>query len=281
LKRVAPDESSTGRVRVERILGHPVHPVSKAQAVEAVVRRAGGQPGAYVCLTNAHTTVESQRSPALRAAVEDAYLSVPDGMPLAWIMRRRGHRHTEKVTGIEYIPMVARRGVDLGLRHFFYGGAQGVADRAGRSLERLVPGVRVVGSFSPPFAEPHRWAPDDLERDLLHTKPHILWVGLGAPKQELWMARMAGELGVPVMIGVGAAFDYLAGTKAAAPTLLRHSGFEWLFRLAVEPKRLWRRYLIGNTEFLWLVARERLVGMSPRHDRRSPPGRDGDGEGPR
>ena len=110
-------------------------------------------------------------------------------------------------------------------------------------------------------------------------KPHILWVGLGAPKQELWMARMAGELSVPVMIGVGAAFDYLAGTKPYAPALLRHTGFEWLFRLAVEPRRLWRRYLIGNSTFLWLVARERLVGCPPSTRREADlRGRDGDGE---
>jgi N-acetylglucosaminyldiphosphoundecaprenol N-acetyl-beta-D-mannosaminyltransferase len=278
LKRVAAKEPTTGRIRVERVLGHPVHPVSRAMAVEAVVRRAGGQPGAYVCLTNAHTTVESQRSPALRAAVEDAYLSVPDGMPLAWILRRRGHRRTEKVTDIEYIPMVASRGLDLGLRHFFYGAAPGVAAQAGTHLEHLVPGVQVVGAASPAFVRTHEWATDELERELRRTKPHILWVGLGAPKQELWMARMASELSVPVMIGVGAAFDYLAGTKPYAPALLRHTGFEWLFRLAVEPRRLWRRYLIGNSTFLWLVARERLAGMSPRHAGGRPPGRDGDGE---
>jgi len=264
--RVAPKGNGIESIEVEHILGHPVHPVSKAQAVEAVVRRAGGQPGAYVCLTNTHTTVESQGSPALRAAVEDAYLSVPDGMPLAWILRRRGHPRTEKVTGIEYIPLVAWRGLDVGLRHFFYGGAPGVAVRAASHLEELVPGVQVVGVGSPPFAETHGWATDDLEEELHRTKPHVLWVGLGAPKQELWMARMAGELGIPVMIGVGAAFDYLAGTKPAAPAFLRHAGFEWLFRLAVEPRRLWRRYLIGNTTFLWLLARERLIGLS--HHRR-------------
>jgi N-acetylglucosaminyldiphosphoundecaprenol N-acetyl-beta-D-mannosaminyltransferase len=246
-------------VRVERILGHPVHPVSKAQAVEAVVRRAGGQPGAYVCLTNAHTTVESQRSPALRAAVEDAYLSVPDGMPLAWIMRRRGHRHTEKVTGIEYIPLVASRGRDLGLRHFFYGGPPGVAVRAGLHLEDLVPGVHVVGAASPPFADVHGgWATEDLERELRRTQPNILWVGLGAPKQELWMSQVACRLTVPVMIGVGAAFDYLAGTKRAAPTFLRHVGLEWLFRLAVEPRRLFRRYAVGNAVFVELLLRDAL-----------------------
>jgi N-acetylglucosaminyldiphosphoundecaprenol N-acetyl-beta-D-mannosaminyltransferase len=255
---------STGRPRGERVLGQRVDPVTKAQAADAVVRRAlAGEPGAYVCLTNVHTTVESQQSAELRAAVDDAFLSVPDGMPLAWILRHRGHVETEKVTGIEFIPLVASRGLEMDIRHFFYGGAPGVAVRAGLRLAHLVPGVQVVGAASPPFADSHGgWEVEDLERELSRTRPHILWVGLGAPKQELWMARMAGTLSVPVMVGVGAAFDYLAGTKPAAPTAIRHVGLEWLFRLAVEPKRLWRRYLVGNVTFLWLLARERLVGPS-------------------
>jgi N-acetylglucosaminyldiphosphoundecaprenol N-acetyl-beta-D-mannosaminyltransferase len=245
---------------VERILGHRVDPVSKAHAAEAVIQRAvSGEPGAYVCLTNVHTTVESQRSAALRSAADGAFLSVPDGMPLAWILRRRGHVDTEKVTGIEYVPLVASRGLELGLRHFFYGGAAGVAVRAGLRLADLVPGAQVVGAASPPFAETHGgWATADLQRELRRTKPHVLWVGLGAPKQELWMAEMAGTLDVPVMIGVGAAFDYLAGTKRAAPRVLRHIGLEWLFRLAVEPRRLWRRYAVGNALFLRLLLRDAL-----------------------
>ena len=243
----------------ERVLGQRVDPVSKAQAAEAVVERAFvPKPGAYVCLTNVHTTVESQRSPALRAAVDHAFLSVPDGMPLTWILRRRGHGHTEKVTGIEYIPLVASKGVDLGLRHFFYGGAPGIAVRAGLRLVDLVPGAKVVGAASPPFAQTPGWTTEDLQQQLRRTRPHILWVGLGAPKQELWMAARAGELSVPVMIGVGAAFDYLSGAKAHAPTFLRHVGLEWLFRLAVEPKRLWRRYLLGNSTFVYLLLRDAI-----------------------
>jgi N-acetylglucosaminyldiphosphoundecaprenol N-acetyl-beta-D-mannosaminyltransferase len=249
----------------ERILGQRVDPVSKAQAAEAVVERAvAGKPGAYVCLTNVHTTVEAHRSPPLRAAVDDAFLSVPDGMPLAWILRGRGHRHAEKVTGIELVPMVASAGLKPGLRHFFYGGAPGVASRAGRRLEELVPGAEIVGAASPPFTTVDTFPIEDLQRELESTKPHILWVGLGAPKQELWMAAMAGAVDVPVMVGVGAAFDYLAGTKPPAPAYLRHVGLEWAFRLATEPRRLWRRYLVTNSRFVWLLARERQMRTTGR-----------------
>lgn len=251
---------------VERVLGQRVDPVSKTRAAEAVVERGlTAEPGAYVCLTNVHTTVESQRSAALRTVVDDAFLSVPDGMPLAWILRRRGYVETEKVTGIEFIPLVAAAGLERGLRHFFYGGKPGVAVQAGLRLENLIPGTQVVGAASPPFAEAQGgWPVKELEKELLRTHPHVLWVGLGAPKQELWMAQMAERLSVPVMVGVGAAFDYLAGAKPAAPALLRHVGLEWLFRLAAEPRRLWRRYLVGNTTFLWRLAWERLTtGSGP------------------
>jgi N-acetylglucosaminyldiphosphoundecaprenol N-acetyl-beta-D-mannosaminyltransferase len=260
---VAVQIRSTEHPWSERVIGQRVDPVTKAQAADAVVRRAlTSQPGAYVCLTNVHSTVESQRSAELRAAVDDAFLSVPDGMPLAWILRHRGHVETEKVTGIEFIPLVASRGLEMELRHFFYGGAPGVAVRAGLRLERLIPGVRVVGAAAPPFRDTPGWANEELRDEVRRTRPHVLWVGLGAPKQELWMTQMAGELDVPIMIGVGAAFDYLAGSKPHAPTYLRHVGLEWLFRLAVEPRRLWRRYLVGNVTFLWLLAREGLEGPS-------------------
>jgi N-acetylglucosaminyldiphosphoundecaprenol N-acetyl-beta-D-mannosaminyltransferase len=243
-----------------RVLGVPVNPVGKRDAVRAIVDRAeAAPPGAFVCLTNVHTTVEAQSSSQLRSALEAAFLSVPDGMPLVWILRRRGHRTTEKITGIELVPLVASAGSDRGLRHFLYGGAPGVADRAARRLRELVPGVDVVGTLSPPFASADALDLDQLRRGLETTKPHILWVGLGAPKQELWMASAAGAVDVPLMVGVGAAFDYLAGTKSAAPTFIRHAGLEWLFRLVTEPRRLWRRYLIGNSQFLWFLMRERLT----------------------
>ena len=253
-------QTAVGLPWVERVLGHRVDPVTKAGAAEAVVERAlGGEPGAYVCLTNVHTTVESRRSAALRAAVDGAYLSVPDGISLAWILRRRGHIETEKVTGIEFISGVASTGLDRGVRHFFYGGAPGVAVRAGLRLEELVPGVNIVGAASPPFADAQGgWPVEELEHELRRTRPHVLWIGLGAPKQELLMAELAERVDVPVMVGVGSAFDYLAGAKAASPGPSRHIGLEWLFRLAVGPGRLRPRHLGPNWVFLWLLFRETL-----------------------
>jgi N-acetylglucosaminyldiphosphoundecaprenol N-acetyl-beta-D-mannosaminyltransferase len=251
----------------ERILGVRVDPVTKRDAVGAIVDRAvAGEPGAFVCLTNVHTSVEAQSSPELRSALEAAFLSVPDGMPLVWNLRRRGYRSTEKVTGVELMPMVAAAGVAQGLRHYLYGGPPGVSSEAGRRLQELVPGSEVVGADSPPFVEAADLLIEGLQERLLVAKPHVLWVGLGAPKQELWMARASTTLSAPVIVGVGAAFDYLAGTKPPAPRVLRHVGLEWLFRLAVEPRRLWRRYLVGNSIFLWLLAREWLTRGTRRRD---------------
>ncbi|MGH9890964.1 MAG: WecB/TagA/CpsF family glycosyltransferase [bacterium] len=247
----------------EDVLGHPVDAVSMPVAVQAVIERAlQGTSGGYVCLTNIHTTIESQRAEELRRAAEGAFLSVPDGMPLVWILRRRGHRSTQKVTGIELMPLVAAAGREVGLRHFFYGGAPGVAEAAGRALTSLVPEAHVVGASSPPFTSIDRWPLEELQAQLHETQPHIVWLGLGAPKQEIWMAKVAAELEVPVMIGVGAGLDFLAGVKRAAPRLLSRMGLEWLFRLVSEPRRLWRRYLIGNTRFLYLLARESLARPS-------------------
>jgi N-acetylglucosaminyldiphosphoundecaprenol N-acetyl-beta-D-mannosaminyltransferase len=134
--------------------------------------------------------------------------------------------------------------------------------------------VKVVGALSPPFADIDKWPIDELKAAVRRTKPHILWVGLGAPKQELWMAKMSGALDVPVMLGVGAGIDYLGGAKPSAPTFLRHVGLEWLFRLAMEPRRLWRRYLLGNSAFVYLLGRGVLKRQLERIGSSwTPPGR--------
>jgi N-acetylglucosaminyldiphosphoundecaprenol N-acetyl-beta-D-mannosaminyltransferase len=249
----------------ERILGQPVDTVDVASAVRLVLERAlTGSHGAFVCLTNAHTTVESQRSKSLRAASEAAFLSVPDGMPLVWLLRRRGYERVQKVTGIEYMPLVAAAGLEHGVRHFFLGGGPGVSDAAAHGLQERVPGTQIAGTYSPPFGPVKGWALDDLHAQLQTSRPHIMWVGLGAPKQELWMASVAKDLSVPVMVGVGAAFDFLAGTKRAAPRVTSAMGLEWLFRFLTEPRRLWRRYLLGNSEFVWLLAKDVLRRDAPK-----------------
>ncbi len=272
-------------VEREWILGLPVDAVGKAEATEAVLDRAcDPTPGAYVCLSNAHTTLLSRDIPSFRAAVAGSYLSLPDGMPLAWILRRRGHASTEKVAGPSFMPRVVAAGRDVALRHFLYGWTTRLTQTVADELVVRAPGAQIVGVQAPPFGDaqptsgdgprglapawvdvggPVRdadWQLDALEASIRATRPHILWVGLGAPVQEEWMAMAARRLEVPVMIGVGRAFNNLAGVSRPAPSFAARLGLEWFFVMLSEPGRLWRRYLIGNPRFLFLLARDALEG---------------------
>ncbi len=243
----------------ETVLGHRVDAIDLPEAVEMILHRAmDGEAGAYVCCTNVHATVESQDRPDLQAAADGAFLSVPDGMPLAWILKKRGLR-ADRVAGMELTETIAAAGVPKRLRHFFFGGAPGVAEKAAEALQALAPGMIVTGTYSPPFSEDGSADLADLKAMIAETHPHIIWVGLGCPKQELWMANHAQFLGVPMMVGIGAAFDFLAGDKRRAPRWIQRSGLEWLFRLVSEPRRLWRRYLVGNSRFLYLLLRDWLL----------------------
>jgi N-acetylglucosaminyldiphosphoundecaprenol N-acetyl-beta-D-mannosaminyltransferase len=207
----------------------------------------------YVCVTGVHGTMESQRDAELRRIHNAAGLVTPDGMPLVWLSRALGFRHVRRVYGPDLMRTVCQHSVRQGYRHFFYGGAPGVADKLAGCLQDLFPGIQIAGTYCPPFR------PLTPEEDLAvvaqinMAHPDIVWVGLSTPKQERWMATHVQRLSAPVLIGVGAAFDFLAGVKRQAPRWMQRSGLEWLFRLLLEPRRLWRRYLINNPGFLWLL----------------------------
>jgi N-acetylglucosaminyldiphosphoundecaprenol N-acetyl-beta-D-mannosaminyltransferase len=281
--RVAPNR--------ERILGHPVNALSNSEILALIIDRAlEGTPGAYLCLTNVATTMLSQKSAQLRAGAEGAYISTPDGMPLVWILRHRGYSATEKLTGADLMPLLAEAGRARGLRHYLYGWTTRMSQAAARGLIDAVPGTLVVGTHCPPFVAAQDPLPDDLDvagsdarplapawvsigasvadanweieklqARLDETRPHILWVGLGSPVQEEWMALMAGRLNVPVMIGVGRAFNYAAGALRRCPDWMINTGLEWLYVFLAEPRRLWKRYILGNAHFTYLVARAAIA----------------------
>lgn len=164
----------------------------------------------------------------------------------------------DRVYGPDLMLALCERSLEKGYRHFFYGGAPGVPERLAERLGARFPGLRVVGTFSPPFRPLTLEEDEKVVRMINGASPDILWVGLGAPKQERWMAEHRDRLRVPVMIGVGAAFDFYAGVKRQAPRWMQRAGLEWLFRLCQEPRRLWRRYLLNIPRFLCLVAAQEL-----------------------
>ncbi|MBI5482166.1 MAG: WecB/TagA/CpsF family glycosyltransferase [Deltaproteobacteria bacterium] len=217
----------------------------------------------YVAVANVHMVVEASNDPVFRAVLDGADLVVPDGMPLVWLGRLQGHQLRRRVYGPELMLEFLRRTQGRGYRHFFYGDT---SDVVARMLEKLraSTSVEVAGHCSPPFRpltpEEDRAAVAMINR----SRPDVLWVALGCPKQEQWMHDHRDLVDVPVMVGVGQAFPIIAGELRQAPALLREHGLEWLFRLVHEPGRLWRRYLVGNSEFVMRVLLDEIVGRSSR-----------------
>lgn len=246
----------TGGVRhIPRVdvLGVGVSAINMDDAIDVIDHWITAGERHYVCITGVHGVMESQRDESLRGIHNRAGLVTPDGMPLVWLSRWRGFRNTTRVYGPDLMLAVCERSLATGYRHFFYGGSDGVADRLVLKLQKRFPSLAVAGVYSPPFRTLTPEEDDDVVRRINDAKPDILWVGLGTPKQERWMAEHLDRLQVSAQIGVGAAFDFHAGLKRQAPRWMQQSGLEWLFRLLTEPARLWRRYLVNNPAFIWLT----------------------------
>lgn len=214
--------------------------------------------GRYVAVTGMHGIAESRNDSDFRLALDSADLVVPDGMPLVWLARWHRHPLKRRVYGPELMETFCRE-TGPAYRHFFYGGGSGTAERLADSLSRRY-GIVVAGIFCPPF----RPLAEDERQNVAHliqsAAPDVLWVGLSTPKQEKWMLQNREMIPVPVMLGVGAAFDVNSGRACQAPRWMREHGLEWLFRLSTEPKRLWRRYLIAIPKAAGLVLLE-LAGL--------------------
>ena len=235
--------------RVE-ILGVGISAIDMRMAVTEIGRWIEtGQPH-YACITGVHGVMESQRDPELRSIHNQSGLTTPDGMPMVWCARRAGAKWTDRVSGPDLMLEVADVAAREGWTSFFYGGKEGVADLLASKLADRFPGFRTVGTFCPPFRDLTAEESAEVRDRINDAAPQILWVGLSTPKQERWMAANVPLLVTPATLGVGAAFDLNAGLVKRAPYWMQRSGLEWLFRLGTEPRRLWRRYLRNNPEFL-------------------------------
>jgi N-acetylglucosaminyldiphosphoundecaprenol N-acetyl-beta-D-mannosaminyltransferase len=243
-----------------RLLGVPVAAITMDAAIREVhswIER--GDRGRMVTFSTVHMLVEGIRSPGYFALLQKSDLNCPDGKPLVWYGRHKmGRKSVQQVCGPEFLPAFCQATAELNLRHFIYGGAEGVAAKAAALLQHKYPGVQIAGVYSPPFRALSAEEKEEVVRTINDARPDVLWVCLGCPKQEAWIDEFKAKLDVPVLLAVGLAIDILAGTRDRAPSILRAVGLEWFYRLCQEPRRLWRRYLIYNSIFVYRLLAEKL-----------------------
>lgn len=239
------------------VLGVGVSAINPEDALSQFDAWIAARDRSYVCVCTVHGVMDCQRSEILRRIFNAAGMVTPDGMPLVWL-GRIAHPHVARVYGPDLMLAELARSAATGHRHFLYGGGPGVGALLSATLRVKFPNARIVDFLEPPFAPIEELCTPEVIARINASGADIVWIGIGSPKQELWMARMRPLLEAPVLIGVGAAFDFHSGTVPQAPRWMQRSGLEWLFRLASDPRRLWRRYLVDNPWFLWAITLQRL-----------------------
>ncbi len=206
--------------------------------------------GEYMCVSNVHTTVTAYDDKSYCDIQNNAIMAIPDGGPLSSVGRKRGFESMERTTGPSYMGEVLKLSAKKGYRHYFYGATQETLDKLKSVFEKDFPGIQVVGMYSPPFRELTTEEDEMIIKQINDAKPDFVWVGLGAPKQEIWMSKHKDKID-GFMVGVGAAFDYFAGNIERAPEWMQKNNLEWLYRLVQDPKRLFKRYFYTNTKFIY------------------------------
>jgi len=247
-------------MQVERVnvLGVGISALNLDRATQAILEAARERRKGYVCVTGVHGVMESYDHPEIRAAHNRAMFCTPDGMPMVWVGRWAGHRAMRRVYGPDLMLRICQASAGQGIRHFFYGGANGVAAELSIKLQERFPGLIVAGTYEPPFRPLNAEEQADLAAKVRAAKPDLFWVGLSTPKQEKFMTEYIDKLETTIMLGVGAAFDMHAGRLRQAPPWMQRSGLEWFFRLCMEPRRLWKRYFKNNPRFVYHVICQKL-----------------------
>lgn len=236
--------------RTNTVLGVEYFVGDVPAATEVVLRRVESGLGGYSCLCGVHGIVTAQHSDAMMGALDDAWLNFPDGAPVAWLMRRCGARNARRVAGPDLMPRVIEAGQEYGIRHFLFGSSPDVLERLERRLLARFPQAIIAGSISPPFRPLTDAENAQVAEQIVAARADLVWVGLGLPKQDDWLRRSSDLFAPAVGLGVGAAFDFLAGAKPRAPEWMQAAGLEWMHRLLKEPRRLAGRYATTNTEFV-------------------------------
>jgi len=239
------------------VIGVPLALTDYDGALDWVDAAVSAGSGGYICVAATHTVIATQDDPELRAAVLGADFTVPDGQPLVWALKALGHPLSDRVYGPELMDRACARAAATGRKMYLYGSrSHGALVQLTRNLRLRHPGLRIVGGYAPPFRALTPEEEATVVADIRHSGAEVVWVGIGVPKQEKWMARMSGRLDGRVLLGVGAAFDFHSGLIPQAPARMQRLGLEWAFRLAHEPRRLWRRYLRYNPRFIAGFARQ-------------------------
>jgi N-acetylglucosaminyldiphosphoundecaprenol N-acetyl-beta-D-mannosaminyltransferase len=233
------------------VLGVEISAVNMPIAVRQIHFWIDTRQQNYVCITGVHGVMESQLDPKLKQIHNRAGMVTPDGMPMVWVNKLAGNSHVSRVYGPDLMAEVCRIGVERNYKHFLYGGGEGVAEKLAEKLREKFPGIQIVGTHTPPFRAISEEEDLAIVEKINQSGADIVWVGLSTPKQEHWMSKHLNRIDSPVMIGVGAAFDFHAGLKSQAPRFMQKLGMEWFFRLVTEPRRLWKRYCRNNPLFCW------------------------------
>jgi N-acetylglucosaminyldiphosphoundecaprenol N-acetyl-beta-D-mannosaminyltransferase len=254
-----PAEFSMAIERVN-VLGVGISVINLPSALAAIAGAVRARRKGYICVTGVHGVMEAQTDAAFRKILNEAFLCTPDGMPLVWAGKLNGHSGMSRVYGPDLMLDVCAWSEKNPCRHFFFGGAPGVAEELRNKLTARFPGLQVAGCYTPPFRALNAGEQKLLQETVRAARPDILWVGLSTPKQEKFMAEFLPRLDATLMIGVGAAFDFLSGRVKQAPRWMQRSGLEWCHRLCQEPRRLARRYFRNNPLFAVKIAAQ-LCGL--------------------
>ena len=235
------------------LLGVKVSRINLSLAIKTICQWVKDKQKAYVCIAPVATLVDAKRNADYRRVINGAHMVTPDGMPVVWLARIKGCPEVSRTYGPDLMRFLCAQ---EGIRHFFYGANEHVLQQLTHRLRIAQPKIQIAGTYAPGYTQDMRPEDPKVIQTINDSAADILWVALGSPKQDFWMAKHRAGLQVPVLIGVGAAFDFLAGTKPQAPRWMQRLGLEWLFRLVCEPKRLWRRYLLGNMLFIGYAIKE-------------------------
>lgn len=246
--------------RRANVLGVGIHSLNLQSAVELMESAVISKVRGYVCVTGVHGVIEAQDNPTYKRVLNNSFLTVPDTRPTVWVGRAQGCEGMEQVGGPYLILRFCQLSSQKGYSQFFYGGAPGVAEQLRDVLTRRYPGLKVVGTYTPPFRPLNREEESEISELLARLKPDITWIGLGAPKQELFMAQYLGKFDTTLMVGVGAAFDMYVGRIKLPPRWMVYAGLAWVHRFIQEPIRLWKRYLKVNPRFIWAITLQ-LLGL--------------------